>query len=280
MLLRMSTAVGGTLMLAVHCSAIAEEVTIGAAKDNTIWEVSSALSNGAGSRCFAGNNDGGWAKRALIQFDVAAAVPDGATIDGVILTLFMSKTSSGGKEVSLHRLLADWGEGTSNAPGQEGGGTPATPGDATWKHTFYSTDFWGSQGGDFVPTPSASISVGGIGFYEWNATPEMIADVQAWHLNPDSNFGWLILGDESTSKTTKRFDTRENTVDTHRPALLIQYSVACDADVTDDGVVDVLDLLAVLSAWGQTGDLPEDITGDGVVDVLDLLEVLSAWGPC
>jgi len=53
----------------------------------------------------------------------------------------------------------------------------------------------------------------------------------------------------------------------------------CPADVTGDGVVDVLDLLAVLAAWGQSG-VPEDITGDGVVDVLDLLEVLSGWGPC
>ncbi len=56
--------------------------------------------------------------------------------------------------------------------------------------------------------------------------------------------------------------------------------VPCPADVTGEGVVDVLDLLAVLAAWDETGDVPEDITGDGVVDVLDLLEVLAAWGPC
>ena len=54
----------------------------------------------------------------------------------------------------------------------------------------------------------------------------------------------------------------------------------CPADVTGDGVVDVLDLLAVLAAWGSAGGGGEDITGDGVVDVLDLLEVLAAWGPC
>ncbi len=55
--------------------------------------------------------------------------------------------------------------------------------------------------------------------------------------------------------------------------------VDCTADVTGDSVVDVLDLLAILSAWGA-GSGPEDINGDGVVDVLDLLEVLSAWEPC
>ncbi len=52
----------------------------------------------------------------------------------------------------------------------------------------------------------------------------------------------------------------------------------CPADVTDDGTVDVLDLLEVLSQWGTAGSA--DITGDGTVDVLDLLEVLSGWGPC
>jgi len=52
----------------------------------------------------------------------------------------------------------------------------------------------------------------------------------------------------------------------------------CPADITGDGVVDVLDLLEVLSQWGGSGTA--DINGDGVVDVLDLLEVLGAWGPC
>ena len=59
---------------------------------------------------------------------------------------------------------------------------------------------------------------------------------------------------------------------------VIDEVVECPADITGDGVVDVLDLLQVLSQWGGSGTA--DITGDGVVDVLDLLEVLSAWGPC
>ena len=56
-------------------------------------------------------------------------------------------------------------------------------------------------------------------------------------------------------------------------------TVGCPADVVPDSVVDVLDLLDVLAAWGATGG-PEDINGDGIVNVLDLLEVLSSWGPC
>ena len=53
----------------------------------------------------------------------------------------------------------------------------------------------------------------------------------------------------------------------------------CPADINGDGTVDVLDLLEVLAAWGQSG-VPADINGDGIVDVLDLLEVLGAWGAC
>jgi len=53
----------------------------------------------------------------------------------------------------------------------------------------------------------------------------------------------------------------------------------CPADVNVDWTVDVLDLLGVLGAWGES-DVPEDVNGDGVVDVLDLLAILEAWGPC
>jgi hypothetical protein len=55
--------------------------------------------------------------------------------------------------------------------------------------------------------------------------------------------------------------------------------LGCTADTNDDGQVDVVDLLAVLAAWGGSGG-PEDINCDGVVNVLDLLELLSQWGPC
>jgi hypothetical protein len=50
------------------------------------------------------------------------------------------------------------------------------------------------------------------------------------------------------------------------------------ADANGDGVVNVVDLLLVLAAWGPCPGCPEDVTGDGTVDVLDLLEVLAHWG--
>jgi hypothetical protein len=53
--------------------------------------------------------------------------------------------------------------------------------------------------------------------------------------------------------------------------------VPYDADINNDGVVDVQDLLALLAAWGDPGGAA-DINGDGVVDVQDLLILLASWG--
>jgi len=68
------------------------------------------------------------------------------------------------------RLLADWGEGTSNATGGlgEGGGGPATTNDATWVHRFYSTQLWNTPGGDFAAAASATTTVSDIGNYSWS----------------------------------------------------------------------------------------------------------------
>ena len=49
-------------------------------------------------------------------------------------------------------------------------------------------------------------------------------------------------------------------------------------DVTCDGVVNVTDILSVVSAWGPcAGVCPEDIVPDGVIDVSDLLKVIANW---
>jgi len=64
---------------------------------------------------------------------------------------------------------------------------------------------------------------------------------------------------------------------TEQDIILAVYSTCIPGDATGDGIVDVLDLLAVLNAWGDCPGCPEDLTGDGVVDVLDLLQVLANW---
>ena len=55
--------------------------------------------------------------------------------------------------------------------------------------------------------------------------------------------------------------------------------VPCPADIDGDRVVNLVDFLAVLAAWGQSG-IPQDVNRDGIVDILDFLQVLAEWGPC
>jgi hypothetical protein len=216
------------LTTALSCTAAksvsAATISIFPSKDNTLYEFDPKEgdhSNGAGFHFFAGENGMGELRRGVLAFDVAGTIPAGSRITAVSLTMNMSMTQAGARTVDLHRLLADWGEGTSHAPMGEGDGAPATPNDATWRHRFFDSVFWTTQGGDFSATVSASQSVGGIGQYTWSSA-QMIADVQSWVNNPASNFGWLVLGDESTIATAKRFDTRESA---SPPVLTIQFRV-------------------------------------------------------
>jgi flagellar hook capping protein FlgD len=203
-------------------AAAADVATIQPVSDNTLFEdASGSLSNGAGPVLFAGNNGQGLARRALVRFDVAASVPAGAQIEGVELTLNVSHAPNATlRTFSLHRVLESWGEGTSSTT--SGSGAPATANDATWVNTFWPDQLWGSIGGNFAAA-SASRSVGDVGVYTW-ADPGMVADVQGWLDHPDANFGWLIMSDEVTLNTARRFDSRENDVTANRPTLRITHS--------------------------------------------------------
>ncbi len=199
-------------------------VTIETSKDNTLYENSAGvLSNGAGSYLFTGVTRNRQIRRGIIAFDIAAHIPSGSTITSASLQLTMSRTSSGASDVALHKVLADWGEATSRAGGEGGGGAPAAGGDATWLHTFYDTDLWSTPGGDFLPAASAQTTVVGMRSYDWGPTPAMVADVQGWLDAPESSFGWLLLGDEDRSRTTKRFNTKEHADIATRPQLVVEY---------------------------------------------------------
>ena len=207
-------------------------ITIGSSKDNTLYQSSAGtISNGAGSYFIAGETSGGLIRRGVIAFDIADNIPAGSAINSVTLTLHMSQTNfrSGSQTVELHRLSADWGEGTSNADSNPGQGAPAQTGDATWIYRFYSSSSWTNAGGDFTTTVSASTSVGSIGFYTWGSTTQMVNDVKGWLDNPSTAFGWLLLGNESTSQTAKRFDTKENSTADDRPMLTIDYTSTSSA---------------------------------------------------
>ncbi|MEM7048779.1 MAG: IPTL-CTERM sorting domain-containing protein [Acidobacteriota bacterium] len=195
-------------------------------QDNTLFEVpaddgsagSSDVSNGAGPHLFTGNATA--LRRALVRFDTSAIAP-GTPVLNATLLLTMDRSIVGDTDVAVHRVTAAWGEGASDSSvdggGGGGGGTgaPAQTGDATWRHTFFDSDFWTTEGGDFVAAPSAIQTIGGVGNYQWE-TAGLAADVQAWIDDPSSNHGWILVGDESDIDTfsAKRWISREGTLET------------------------------------------------------------------
>lgn len=165
--------VGATAALAVvagHSPPEAHAVAQGAGKvtlapvlDNTLYEESGNLSNGAGQYLFSGrtgNRNNGANRRALLAFDMAANVPAGSTITGAELTLRVSRSNTAIQTTKLHKMQVGWGEGTSDAASPEGSGAGATAGDATWIHSYFNASTWQIPGGDYSPTVSASAEVG------------------------------------------------------------------------------------------------------------------------
>ncbi len=228
-----STRLSGILALATALAtgppAQALTLRFESSRDNTLYEDATGnTSNGAGQFFFAGTTQVSARRRGVVAFDVGLSIPPGTNVDSVAVILHMSRTLAGSSQVGLHRLQASWGEGTSDAALEEGGGTQATSGDATWVHRFFNAQRWAQAGGDFEPVPSAVAGVAGVGYYTWTS-PALRADVQQWVDDPSKNFGWLLLGDESTVATAKRFDTHENPDTSVRPQLLVFIEPATDA---------------------------------------------------
>ena len=195
-------------------------------RDTTLVEdPTGSLGNGAGEHMFVGRTgqSANSVRRGVIAFDIAGSIPPGATIGSVSLTLHMSQTSAGLQTVKLHQALADWGEGSSDSPG--GIGAPASDGDATWLHRRLDGQKWTAPGGDFSGDIAAATSVGDAAFYSWSS-PEMARDVQGWLDNPESDFGWLLVGNEAQSRTSKRFDSKKNGIEGNRPVLNVQFTPA------------------------------------------------------
>jgi hypothetical protein len=231
-----------TAMTLLMSTAKANLVTIIDDKDATIYQNNPNNSNGAGYTMFAGDNGAGSPRRALLEFNIAANVPKGATINSVQLTLVLQGVAGQGgghpdttpRMISLHTLLANWGEGTTGK-GMGGGGTgqgfPAHKGDATWSQNFFEMTSWEHPGGDFTAAASASATVSENlnSPYKWGSTSGMVKDVQSWLKSPGTNFGWILIGAEASSQTFRQFYTREEANAAFRPELQIKFTPALDS---------------------------------------------------
>ncbi len=278
----------GVLAVALEAGGAASQtVTIQPSRDNSIYQAEGAeVSNGLGASLVSGRTMFFGLRRALIAFDVSAAIPAGATVASAELTLNLTRVTFGqpAATASLHRLTADWGEGESLDEGPGGTGVPAAPGDATWEHRFFDAQPWTSQGGDFASDVSASQEVAEVGEYTWASTSTMVADVQGWLDDPASSFGWIILIDEDVPGSARRFASRQ-VGDGTGPQLRVTYTVAppaCPADFNGDSFVNPDDLSDFITCFFLEVQFPRtcpaaDFNADAFVNPDDLSDFITGF---
>lgn len=199
----------------------AATTTINPSQDNTVAEELSDNSSGACDSVFSGNTDNGDARRALMQFDIAGAIPAGSTINSVTLNMVVTRGSNHvNSTFTLHPVQAAWVEGVEGCGVRGGGqGEPSTGG-VTWNTQPGSGAVSGSTLIN-TTTPVWDSTAGGNG--------GMLTDVIDWYINPGNNNGWVLIGDEVNPTTSRRFDSREGG---SAPVLTVDFdpppgSVAC-----------------------------------------------------
>jgi len=91
------------------------------------------------------------------------------------------------------------------------------------------------------------------------------------------SFSGLLQGKDDLGDPWQAFFTVfETTADDRSPA---DISDSCSGDLDGDDVVNVNDLLSMLSNWSGNRCLV-DLTLDDVVDTADVIELITQWGAC
>ncbi len=131
-------------------------------------------------------------------------------------------------------------------------------------HTLLNWDLWYSKTGAAGPwttiamnLPAGNPAVGSVHTYNWTVPPDLDASV------------WVRVRMDNAA--TDYYDVSN-----------LSFSILpLPADVNADYVVNFLDVIDLLSCFGQPADTPcdaADIDGNGTVNVLDLIELLLDFG--
>jgi hypothetical protein len=201
--------------------------------DATLFQHNPNNNLGGMDALISGNIVLGERSRALLKFDIAAALPANATVTAATLHLTVNVAKGANQNYGLHRLLKDWGEGGGSGGGGATGtqGAPANPNECTWNARFHPGVTWnvpgGQSGEDYVATASATTAMGVTALTF--STAGLASDVQDWLASPATNFGWmLIIANEALGGTASRISSRESAF--NLPRLTIDYTVSGTAN--------------------------------------------------
>lgn len=213
---------------ALTLPAVAVEFTLSPTDDASIFDESGDLANSRGERLYVGQTQLGHdqVRRSLIRFN-PSGLPPGAILLNAELRLFVDQSpfaAAAPVSFSLHPVQQFWQEGASDAGTPGGQGAPAGINDPTWLHNAYSNALWSVAGGDFLAASDIQTGTFGGGETLTFSSASMLTDIEGWINTPASNFGWIIIGSEGTSKSARAFASRENTRNPI-PELVITYQI-------------------------------------------------------
>jgi probable HAF family extracellular repeat protein len=143
-----------------------------------------------------------------------------------------------------------------------------------------------------APADDIEALLGPVGINDSGAMAGMaftgIYELLAWHWSPDGGLALLddlivggpplditAVGDINNDGLIAVTGMEPGTFQA-RAAVLVPVH---DADLNADGVVNVADMVLVITSWGACGETPctADTNDDGVVDVVDLVFLLTNW---
>ncbi|OQA43559.1 MAG: Minor extracellular protease vpr precursor [Chloroflexi bacterium ADurb.Bin325] len=168
-----------------------------AAADTYIHSGLQTSNYGTSPVLYVGHND---VNRTILRFDVSSIDPN-YPVEKAVLSVHVNAYSGGGSpaDMQVFELTRAWVENT-----------------ATWRIP------WTVRGGDFDPTPVASLSIERTEipkFMQFDITPL----VQKWVADPASNNGVIIRLQNQTSVTLYRLGSKEYWDKSQRPSLEVQY---------------------------------------------------------
>ncbi|MDH3629517.1 MAG: DNRLRE domain-containing protein [Gammaproteobacteria bacterium] len=143
--------------------------------------------------------------RSLLRFNLGA-IPAGARIMRADLSLERESGSGADQPVSAHRIVNPWSEAS-----------------VTWNQRESGTN-WDTAGADFDNMAITTTPVGPVNQrYAWNIT----SLVQGWVDGSYPNYGVALVA-AIAGMPGERFYTSDETDETRRPRLMINYTCACD----------------------------------------------------
>ena len=210
-----ATADATTAQTATLSSASTTSVNLTSIADNDIWGGSVFANYG---NCNLLYLNGNYIDRSLLKFDLSS-IPSNATITSASFSLVKTGGSNTSANVNVHRITADWTEGTGTCSGSTGV--------SNYSQRLSGTN-WGTAGGDFNASVEAVTSVGSNATYSWSVANL----VQNWVNGTDANYGLLLKYATEGFSNQKTFGSRENSTASNRPVLSVTYTVPVISNIT------------------------------------------------